>query len=166
MSDSVKNLINAISVGSAINTEEAFNSAMAEKISVKLESMRQDVAANMFATEEVVSEEHDYIFEDQYLTLSEEEKQNYEPISEEQLDEISQELAKKYHDKVINKAVKKEFPTKDSKKDLPSHIRKDLARDTLPKNRRDGVGRSLNRMAGGKDYYSSKAHTDSTVKKI
>ena len=52
MSESVKNLINAISVGSAIDTEESFNSAMAEKISVKLESMRQDVAANMFATEE------------------------------------------------------------------------------------------------------------------
>ena len=57
MSESVKNLINAISVGSAINTEEAFNSAMAEKISVKLDAMRQDVAANMFATEEVISEE-------------------------------------------------------------------------------------------------------------
>ena len=56
MSDSVRNLINAISVGSAIDTEEAFNSAMAEKISVKLEAMRQDVAANMFATEELKEE--------------------------------------------------------------------------------------------------------------
>ena len=60
MSESVKNLINAISVGSAINTEEAFNSAMAEKISVKLDAMRQDVAANMFATEEVVAEESEH----------------------------------------------------------------------------------------------------------
>jgi len=58
MSESVKNLINAISVGSAINTEEAFNSAMAEKISVKLEAMRQDVAANMFATAEAVVDEN------------------------------------------------------------------------------------------------------------
>jgi hypothetical protein len=53
MSESVKNLINAIATGSAVGTEESFNSAMAEKISVKLEAMRQDVAANMFASEEV-----------------------------------------------------------------------------------------------------------------
>ena len=56
MSDSVRNLINAISVGSAIDTEESFNSAMAEKISVKLEAMRQEVAANMFKTAEAVEE--------------------------------------------------------------------------------------------------------------
>jgi hypothetical protein len=56
MSESVKNLINAISVGSAIDTEEAFNSAMAEKISVKLDDMRQDVAANMFKTVEETTE--------------------------------------------------------------------------------------------------------------
>ena len=57
MSESVKNLINAISAGSAIETEEAFNSAMAEKISVKLDAMRQDVAANMFKTAEAETAE-------------------------------------------------------------------------------------------------------------
>lgn len=56
MSDSVRNLINAISAGSAIDTEEAFNSAMAEKISVKMDAMRQEVAANMFKTAEAVEE--------------------------------------------------------------------------------------------------------------
>jgi len=56
MSDSVRNLINAISVGSAIDTEESFNSAMAEKISVKMDAMRQEVAANMFKTAEAVEE--------------------------------------------------------------------------------------------------------------
>ena len=56
MSESVKNLINAIATGSAIETEESFNSAMAEKISVKLDAMRQDVAANMFKTAEAVEE--------------------------------------------------------------------------------------------------------------
>jgi hypothetical protein len=56
MSESVKNLINAISVGSAIETEDAFNSAMAEKISVKMDAMRQEVAANMFKTVEAVEE--------------------------------------------------------------------------------------------------------------
>jgi len=165
MSESVRNLINAISAGSAINTEEAFNSAMAEKISVKLEAMRQDVAANMFATEEIVSEDYETISEEQYLDLSEEEKQNYEPLSEEQLDEISQDLVKKYYNKVSRKAVKKEFPTKDSKKDLPYHVQQDIAHSKLPTNRRHGISRSLNRQADS-NYYKSKEHKDPTVKKI
>ena len=57
MSESVRNLIDAIATGSAVGTEEHFNAAMAEKISVKLDAMRQDVAANMFASEEVVAED-------------------------------------------------------------------------------------------------------------
>jgi hypothetical protein len=57
MSESVRNLINAISSGSAINTEESFNSAMAEKISVRMDAMRQEVAANMFKTTEAVETE-------------------------------------------------------------------------------------------------------------
>ena len=52
MSESVRNLIDAIATGSAVSTEEQFNAAMAEKISVKLDAMRQDVAANMFASQE------------------------------------------------------------------------------------------------------------------
>lgn len=59
MSESVKNLINAISAGSAIDTEESFNSAMAEKISVKLDAMRQDVAANMFKPVEETTESNE-----------------------------------------------------------------------------------------------------------
>jgi hypothetical protein len=34
MSESVRNLIDAIATGSAVSTEEQFNAAMAEKISV------------------------------------------------------------------------------------------------------------------------------------
>jgi hypothetical protein len=63
MSDSVRNLINSISAGSAIDTEESFNAVMAEKISIKLDAMRQDVATNMFATEEVEIEESEQIDE-------------------------------------------------------------------------------------------------------
>lgn len=60
MSEYVRELINAIESGSAVETEGAFQAAMAEKISVRLDTMRQDVAANMFkseAVEEVASEE-------------------------------------------------------------------------------------------------------------
>jgi thymidine phosphorylase len=53
----VKSLINAISTGNALETENAFNATMAEKISARLETMRTDVAQNMFKTPEAVVEE-------------------------------------------------------------------------------------------------------------
>lgn len=45
-------LINAISNGNAVDTEAAFNAAMAEKISAKLDDMRADVAKSMFTQQE------------------------------------------------------------------------------------------------------------------
>lgn len=45
---STKDLINAISTGDSVGIESAFNTAMAEKITVKLDAMRQEVAQNMF----------------------------------------------------------------------------------------------------------------------
>lgn len=41
-------LINAIASGDATQTEAAFGSAMAEKISAKLDDMRVQIAQNMF----------------------------------------------------------------------------------------------------------------------
>lgn len=41
-------LINAISQGNAVETEAAFNAAMAEKISAKLDDMRVSVAKSFF----------------------------------------------------------------------------------------------------------------------
>lgn len=52
MSDTTLNLIRAIANGDAMETEAAFNASMAEKISVKLDDMRMNIAQNMFATEE------------------------------------------------------------------------------------------------------------------
>ena len=43
-----KNLIDAIAAGDAMEIESSFNAAMAEKISVQLDVMRQNVAQNMF----------------------------------------------------------------------------------------------------------------------
>ena len=48
MNESVKNLIDAIASGDATQTESAFQAAMAEKISAKLEDMRVSVAQSMF----------------------------------------------------------------------------------------------------------------------
>jgi hypothetical protein len=56
MSDTTLNLIQSIANGDAIETESAFAAAMAEKLSVKLDDMRQSVAQNMFAAQEMGSE--------------------------------------------------------------------------------------------------------------
>lgn len=50
-------LINAISQGNAVDTEAAFNAAMAEKISAKLDDMRIDVAKSMYAPHAAASTE-------------------------------------------------------------------------------------------------------------
>jgi hypothetical protein len=48
MTDTVKNLISAIVQGNAADTEGAFQAAMAEKLSTKLDDLRVQVAHNMF----------------------------------------------------------------------------------------------------------------------
>ena len=57
MSENVLNLINAISAGDAVETETAFNAAMAEKISAQLDAMRVDVAKSLFTSQEEVASE-------------------------------------------------------------------------------------------------------------
>jgi len=49
MSETVQNLVHAIRAGDALETENAFVSAMQEKLSAKLDDMRQSVAQSMFA---------------------------------------------------------------------------------------------------------------------
>jgi hypothetical protein len=49
MSEAVQNLVQAIKAGDALETENAFANAMAEKLSTRLDTMRQDVAQGMFA---------------------------------------------------------------------------------------------------------------------
>lgn len=56
MSETTLNLIQSIANGDAIETEQAFANAMAEKLSVKLDDMRMNVAQNMFAAQEPVAE--------------------------------------------------------------------------------------------------------------
>jgi hypothetical protein len=56
MSDSVKDLIAAIAAGNAVDTEQAFNATMAEKISAKLDDMRVSVAQSMFNAQQETEE--------------------------------------------------------------------------------------------------------------
>jgi len=51
-------LINAISQGDSVATEDAFQAAMAEKISARLDDMRINVAKGMFNTPAVEEEPH------------------------------------------------------------------------------------------------------------
>jgi hypothetical protein len=57
MSDTTLNLIQSIANGDAVETEQAFANAMAEKLSVKLDDMRMGIAQNMFAAQEVAVEQ-------------------------------------------------------------------------------------------------------------
>ena len=77
MNETVQNLVQAIRAGDALETENAFTMAMQEKLSAKLDDMRQSVAQSMFTQPEEVVEES-YISEEDYNNLSEEEKTEYE----------------------------------------------------------------------------------------
>jgi hypothetical protein len=57
MNESVIKLVDAIKTGDAIATEQAFADAMAEKLTAKIDDMRQAVASNMFAQPEPVAEQ-------------------------------------------------------------------------------------------------------------
>jgi hypothetical protein len=57
MNDTIDTLVNAIAAGDALETENAFSAAMAQKVSSKLEDMRMSIAQNMFKSPEVESEE-------------------------------------------------------------------------------------------------------------
>lgn len=56
MSETVKQLVTAMLQKDALGTESAFQTAMAEKISAKLDDMRISVAQSMFKTPEAATE--------------------------------------------------------------------------------------------------------------
>lgn len=61
MSETTLNLIQSIANGDAIETESAFANAMAEKLSVKLDDMRADIAQSMFNVQEPVAAQEETI---------------------------------------------------------------------------------------------------------
>ena len=54
---STRDLINAIAAGDAIEIENTFNTAMAEKISAAIDSKRMDISQSLFAAEAVETAE-------------------------------------------------------------------------------------------------------------
>jgi hypothetical protein len=57
MSETTYNLIQAMANGDALETEQAFGAAMAEKLAVKLDDMRTGIAKSMFSSQEPVAEQ-------------------------------------------------------------------------------------------------------------
>jgi hypothetical protein len=57
MSETTYNLIQAMANGDALETEQAFGAAMAEKLAVKLDDMRTGIAQSMFNYQEPVAEQ-------------------------------------------------------------------------------------------------------------
>lgn len=83
MNENTINLVNAIKSGDAISTEQAFAAAMADKLSSKIEDLRVNIAQSMFAQgEEELATEEFTITEEDWESLSEEEKSQYEIIEE------------------------------------------------------------------------------------
>ena len=78
---STRDLVNAIVSGEAIEIESAFNATMAEKISARLDDIRQDVAQNLFKTPEAVVEPAAVVEEEVELTEEEIETQIQEVLS-------------------------------------------------------------------------------------
>ncbi len=77
MSETVQNLVQAIQAGDALETENAFTDAMAEKLSAKLDDMRIGIAQGMFNQLEPVTEEIIELTQEEYDSLSEEDKQEF-----------------------------------------------------------------------------------------
>jgi HAMP domain-containing protein len=56
MNETVINLVDAIKSGDVVSTETAFAAAMAEKLADRIDTLRQEVAKDMFANETVTDE--------------------------------------------------------------------------------------------------------------
>ena len=77
MNETVQNLVHAIRAGDALETENAFTMAMQEKLSAKLDDMRIGIAQGMFNQLEPVTEEIIELTQEEYDSLSEEDKQEF-----------------------------------------------------------------------------------------
>ena len=77
MNETVQNLVQAIRAGDALETENAFTMAMQEKLSAKLDDMRIGIAQGMFNQQEPVTEEIIELTQEEYDSLSEEDKQEF-----------------------------------------------------------------------------------------
>ena len=146
MNETVQNLVYAIADGDALGTQNAFAAAMAEKLSVKLEDMRMNMSQNMFNQLETVAEEVIEFTEEEWNSLSEEEKSEYE------LDEASMFGAMR--------TVMKNKGTGDD-----THGRYDTPRATQAAARKKVVAAKKVIKRGGGDYSKVAARADAKTER-
>ena len=104
---SVRELIDAIASGDSLAVEQNFNAEMANRISERLDTMRIEVAKNMFKEQAEPVEQAEEVQEDE-LTLEDfsiEEIEEYMVSEEfEQLDELSKTTLRSYAKKASQNA--------------------------------------------------------------
>ena len=88
MSETIQNLVNAIRNGDALATEQGFSAAMAEKLSDRLETMRQDIAQSMF-TQQPVEEEYE-LSEQEIAAVSAIDETDLNMLTDEELESIQE----------------------------------------------------------------------------
>jgi len=94
---STKDLIDALAAGDATGIETTFNAAMAERISARLDTMRQEVAQNMFAAPKEQAEENsEEVTVEEVIEQLGDEEIIFEEDEIEISDEESNDLAEKY----------------------------------------------------------------------
>jgi hypothetical protein len=118
----IRELIDSIESGKTLEVEGAFQSIMAEKVATKLANMRMEVAKNMFATNESVEGEEDeqeFITQEEFDALSDEEKAEY-TLAEETDEDLNEELDLSKNPKYASDSDHKAIA-----KMKPAHIVKD-----------------------------------------
>lgn len=76
---STRDLIDAIHAGEASQIQSAFENAMASRIADRLDTMRQEVAKNMFKAEQAVVEEAAEVVEEELEEIDEAEEKDIHP---------------------------------------------------------------------------------------
>ena len=144
---STLDLITAIINKDAVATETAFNDAMAEKVSARIDDMRTNIAQSMFnQPEEVVEEEFEL----------EEAKKKWKKMCEEELLDLSEEdlaEAKKKWKKMCEGLTQEEVEQIDEKNWIAGAIKKPGAETAAAKR----AGMSVQAYAHKHEHDSGKA---------
>jgi hypothetical protein len=80
---STRDLIDAITSGDATGVETSFNSIMAAKVSDKIDSMRNDIAQNMFTSPTEEAEEFETVDSEDFEDSEYENEETVEETEEE-----------------------------------------------------------------------------------
>jgi hypothetical protein len=90
MNETVHNLVNAIQTGNAAETENTFAAAMADKLTSRLDDLRQTIAQSMFTQPEAVVEEEYELSEEEVAAVSAIDEADLNMLTDEELESIQE----------------------------------------------------------------------------